>query len=270
MADISSGQPLVLHYFQLRARAEPLRMLLRFACIAYEDKLYSPADWKDAKATMPEGRGVPGVATRPPGNRALPVLDLPSGGRVVETSEIARTIAKLAGDLLVPTDEHKLVQAQGIWEATMNFPMYWVQPLLSSYQQEQAEAILRGETPEGTIHGNIADLPFSYSQLRGAFENWEAQLGDGPFFGGERPHYGDFAMFHAFEAYRLLDPVGSEGLTRLEAHAAHVAALPAVASYLAERPASGHGEDALGTPLAAGLPGSIYCKWVDPATRGDR
>ena len=58
-----------VHYFPVRGRAEALRMLLRTAGIPYVDKLYSPEEWNRAKELMPEGKGVPGVSTRPAGNR---------------------------------------------------------------------------------------------------------------------------------------------------------------------------------------------------------
>lgn len=264
--------PLILHYFQLRARAEPLRMMMLHAGIPYEDKLYSVEDWKTAKQTMPAGKGVPGIASRPPGNRGLPVLELPSGERVVETADIARFIAEKAGAPLMPSDEGKAAEAQDMWETTMGFPFYWPQPMMSSYPQEVSEAILRGEKPEGTIHGNIADLPFSFAEVLPAFQAWEARLA-GDFYGGEVPHYGDFALYHNFDAYRGLDREAASALTSLNQWAERIEALPAVAKYLAERPRPGHSADIVngaGSALVCGRVGTIYQKWADPANRGDR
>lgn len=264
---MSSDGAVTLHYLQARARAEPLRMLLQYAGIPYADRTYDADEWKTVKATMPEGKGVPGIATRPPGNRSLPVLQLETGEMVSETSDIALRIAQRAGAILLPADEAKAAEAQEMWVATMNFPLYFVQPMLSTYKQEQAEAILRGEKPEGTVHGNVADLPFSYEEVQPGFQAWAAKL-SGDFYGGEAPHYGDFALYHAFDSLRHLQPEVAAGLPGLPAWAVRMEALPAMAAYLAERPPLGGGGDS--GPKRAGLPDSIYAKWVDPGTRGDR
>eukprot|EP00927_Polykrikos_kofoidii_P071009 TRINITY_DN67351_c0_g1_i1.p1 TRINITY_DN67351_c0_g1~~TRINITY_DN67351_c0_g1_i1.p1 ORF type:complete len:269 (-),score=44.63 TRINITY_DN67351_c0_g1_i1:119-925(-) len=264
----SSGNGILkLHYMELRARAEPLRMILHHAGMPFEDILYSVEAWKTAKPTMPEGKGVAGVASRPPGNRALPVLELESGEMVSETSDIALLIAQRAGDILLPADEAKFAEAQEMWVSTNNFPLYFVQPMLSSYTQEQAEAILRREKPEGTVHGNIADLPFTYDEVLPAFQAWQARL-RGEFYGGDAPHYGDFALYHAFDSLRHLEPEVAATLDGLVAWAARLETLPAMKAYLAERPPLGMGSEP--GPGCTGRPGSIYAKWAEPSLRGDR
>lgn len=149
----------------------------------------------------------------------------------------------------------------------MSFPAFWVQPMLSTYSQEVTEAILRGEKPEGTIHGNVADLSFSYEEVQPAFQAWAAKL-SGDFYGGESPHYGDFALYHAFDSLRHLQPEVAADLPGLPAWASRMEALPAMAAYLAERPPLGEGGEA--GPQRAGFPDSIYAKWAEPGTRGDR
>ena len=59
-------------------------------------KGYAPAEWKQVKQTFPKGKGVPGVSTRPPGNRGVPALEIRPGVMINETSDIAR--AKSARD----------------------------------------------------------------------------------------------------------------------------------------------------------------------------
>lgn len=269
---MSDEASFVLHYFQLRARAEPLRMIMRHAGIKYRDQLYSVEDWKTAKETMPPGKGVPGIPTRPPGNRALPILELPSGERLVETADIAKYIARSAGPILMPGDLAKADEAQEMWESTMSFPFYWIQPMMSTYPQETSEAIIRGEKPENTMHGNIGELPFSYSEILPCFKAWQHRLA-GDFYGGDAPHYGDFAMYHHFDTFRGLEPEIAADLKELHAWAARMEALPSLAKYLAERPKPGHGAEivgGVGSAEVVGRVGSIYCKWLDPAARGDR
>ena len=83
---------LTLHYLQVRARGEPLRMLLRHASIPYVDKIYSFAEWPKAKRTMPKNDE---------GKRQVPVLDLPDGTQIPETAAIAKYIAERAEPSLV-------------------------------------------------------------------------------------------------------------------------------------------------------------------------
>lgn len=245
--------PATLHYFPVRGRAEALRMLLRTAGMPYVDRLYTPEEWSVMKSKMPEGKGVPGVATRPAGNRGLPVLQLPSGEMIPETADIGRFIAEQSPDAF-PVG--KSSEAFEMALAANAYPLLFPCCMLCSYPEEVTDAILRGELPD-TYHGNLADLP-PYSDLLKTLQHWESRL-DGPFFGGERPHFGEFMLFNVLDALNDSDPVMASKVEKLQRWGDRMKKLDAVASYLASRPPPG--------PGAHGKPGSIITKYSQPSLR---
>ena len=249
-----------IHYFPVRGRAEALRMLLRAAGIPYVDKLYSPEEWNEAKKLMPEGKGVPGVSTRPVGNRGLPVLELATGEMVPETADIARLICQEASPGKFPALQGKeLDQAHEMAVASNTYPLMFPGCMLASYPEEVTDAILRGEKPD-TYHGNLSNLP-PYSDVLVSLQRWEACLGDAQFFAGDVPHYGEFMLFNVIDALRLVDPACAAKLgCKLRSWFDRMARLPFIDEYLRERPQPG--------PTAHGKPGSIITKYADPAQRG--
>ena len=247
-----------LHYFPVRGRAEGLRMLLRTAGVPYVDKLYSPEEWNEAKKSMPEGQGVPGVSTRPVGNRGLPVLELVSGELIPETADIARLIQHEVPDKFPHLNSEELEQAHKMAVASNAYPLLFPGCMLASYPEEVTDAVLRGEKPD-TYHGNLGSLP-PYSDVLVSLQGWEARLGDRPFFGGDMPHYGEFLLFNVIDALRLVDPPAAAKLgCKLRSWFDRMARLPAIDTYLGERVQPG--------PTAHGKPGSIITKYTEPAER---
>lgn len=246
--------PWILHYFPVRGRAEALRMLLRATQQPYVDRLYTEEEWKVMKSQMPEGKGVPGVATRPVGNRGLPVLQLPDGTMIPETADIARFICEKRPDLF-PAEQ--AAEAYEMTLAVNTYPLLFPQCMLASYPAEVTEAILRGELPE-TYHGNLKDLP-PYGEVLQVFLHWEQRLGDQAFFGGAAPHFGEFFLFAALDALRQTDPSTAAKVGRLQAWYDRMGRLPAVEGYLQARPPMG--------PEAHGKPGSLIRKYQQPSVR---
>ena len=247
-----------LHYFPVRGRAEGLRMMLRTAGLPYVDKLYSPEEWNEAKKSMPEGKGVPGVSTRPIGNRGLPVLELASGEQIPETADIARLIQEQAPSKFPVLKGGDLDQANQMALASNSYPLMFPNCMLASYPEEVTDAILRGEKPD-TYHGNLSSLP-PYSDVLPSLQSWEARLGDTPFFGGDMPHFGEFLLWNVIDSLRYADPPTAAKLgCKLRSWFDRMAQLPAVDAYLQERPQAG--------PKAHGKPGSIITKYEKPAER---
>jgi len=247
----------VLHYFPVRGRAEALRIMLKTAGIPYVDKLYTPEEWSEAKKAMPPGKGVPGVCTRPIGNRGLPVLELENGEMIPETADIARLIAEQAPEAFPPLHGRKVEEAYEMALAVNTYPLMFPTCMLASYPEEVTDAILRGERPD-TYHGNLSALP-PYGSVLTTLQDWENRL-DSLFFGGETPHYGEIQLFTVVDALRLVDPPLAAKLgCKLRSWFDRIARLPAVAAYLAERPSCG--------PACHGKPGSIITKYADPAQR---
>lgn len=82
-----SGQPsenptFKLYYFNVRALAEPIRLLFAYGGIKYEDIRVPREEWPAMKQNMPMGQ--------------MPVLEV-DGHRVHQSNSIARYLAKRVG-----------------------------------------------------------------------------------------------------------------------------------------------------------------------------
>ncbi|KAL1518420.1 hypothetical protein AB1Y20_002712 [Prymnesium parvum] len=240
-----------LLYFNVRARAEPLRMLMRHAGVPYTDRLVSLDEWPSLKPSLPAGRG---------GKVQLPVLRLPSGEMIAESVDIARWAAAHAGAPLLPdATEPPALDAEALWLSVdrgdapfccAELPVLArVNPLLNFFDEEQTK-----EERQAFLRATA-----------GVYEHYGRLLVSTPppFFGGEQPHYADFVLFHYFNNIETLD--GGAVLASLRTDEADAVrewyramkALPAVAAYLSERPQPGEG--------AVGRPVSVIYKHKDPA-----
>merc|ERR1712060_24837 len=121
-----------------------------------------------------------------------------------------------------------------------------INPILNRFPREEAE---------GLIPDYLAAVPAAMRYLA-------EELGEKPFFGGSSPHYADFWAWHYVDNVGTLD--GGVTLDRLGEPGQNLrtwydalAALPAVAAYLQERPKPGTGQ--------AGLPGSILATVAVPS-----
>jgi glutathione S-transferase len=242
-------------YLPLRARAEPLRMLLRHAKIPYEDEIVAFADWPALKPTVPNNQ-LPQLVTRPS-------VDSPSGQTPIlisDTKDIAVHIAKLAGPPIFPCDENNLrADALDCWliqHATSLGPFLavgrdpWdadsnplgrlgaVNPLLNFVAAEDALQIIPSYLKGARVW------------LKNVVEP-RLERSTGPFFGGEAPHHGDFASFHIVDNICTLD--GGESIKtvggKVQRWHAAMHCLEGVASYLLDRPREGSKQ--------VGKPGSL-------------
>jgi glutathione S-transferase len=83
-----SGNEYTYYYFNMMARGEPTRMMLKHAQVPFEDVRYEFSEWPAKKATFPGG--------------ALPCLKLKDGRCMGESYAIARMLGKIHG--YYPTD----------------------------------------------------------------------------------------------------------------------------------------------------------------------
>lgn len=251
-----------LHYFQLRARAEPLRMMLRYSGLEYADVIMPLEEWfldpsnsagvprpGGAKEKMPPGRT---------GERQLPVLGLPDGTLMPEALDIARYIAERGNPSLLGTDQTKADRLATLGDRTRqeradagsklpyleNYNI--VNPILNWFSVEESEV----------------QIPTFLTAVPEAMRYLVGELGSGPFFGGEAPDYGDFVVFHYVDNLVTLDGgatlqgLGDAGVG-FRAWFDRMRSLPAVAAYLAERPQPG--------VAAVGRPGSIMATVAQPS-----
>jgi len=80
MGDESKPAVYKLTYFDIRARAEPIRILLALAKLPYEDVRLKFEDWKEMKGKTPWGQ--------------LPTLEMEDGKIIAQSMSILRFLSK--------------------------------------------------------------------------------------------------------------------------------------------------------------------------------
>eukprot|EP00607_Mallomonas_marina_P008251 CAMPEP_0182417306 /NCGR_PEP_ID=MMETSP1167-20130531/1738_1 /TAXON_ID=2988 /ORGANISM="Mallomonas Sp, Strain CCMP3275" /LENGTH=221 /DNA_ID=CAMNT_0024590747 /DNA_START=71 /DNA_END=736 /DNA_ORIENTATION=- len=201
---VADKNKLALHYFPLRAKAEPTRMILAVGGIDHQFIQIPLSDWGDVKPTMPLGQ--------------LPVLTLPSGTIIAESGAIARYCARLGN--LYPDDLEEIAKAEMLFELHKN--MSAIDPILNFYEY-------KSEAWQGAYDKYFNELP---SNLAVA----QKMLGDRQFFGGDKPHFGEIAMFHTLFNTVDVCPTSLDAFPLLKAWFDRLKAVPAMAKYLEERP----------------------------------
>mmetsp|Transcript_30314 Transcript_30314/g.54895 ORF Transcript_30314/g.54895 Transcript_30314/m.54895 type:complete len:236 (+) Transcript_30314:99-806(+) len=221
-----------LHYLALRARGEPLRMLLAHAKVDYQYVSIPLSEWSAIKETMPPGKT---------GARQVPVLELDDGTLMPESLDIAKCICQQVADdstrkMLLGGDHPEMAE-----EAVMSTALLLINPLLNWFSVEEAEE---------KIPSFLASVPDAYKLIAST-----TMIGkNGPFCCGPDVSYGDFVIFHHLDLIRTLD-----GGATLAGHKAMTAfwkrmnELPALQEYLATRETS------------VGRPGSILETNQDPS-----
>ena len=247
-ATATAKAPLILSYLPLRARAEPLRMILAYCEIEYTNTVIALDDWPALKES---GKVPPGRT----GAVQLPTLALEDGTVMAESLDIARHIwTTLAKRPVTGSDPDHLWLLNDATDAPFNSSDFikpgMVNPYLNWFPEEACEA---------EIGPFVARSP-------AFFEHISPLLAEapGPFFGGDAPCYGDFQIFHITNNLGTLD--GGATLSALATTQPDIVAwynavleLPAVAAYLEARPQPGSG--------AIGRPGSLIVKYEVPHTR---
>lgn len=210
---------LLLYYFPVRARAESIRMILQFGKIPYEDVTVPFADWlpmKKAGEVAPFGQ--------------LPTIRLHDGSILAQSGAINRYAARLAQ--LLPEDPVRCAKADMIFEFAQELAQ--VSRLLNTWSPDSNE-----------WQENHA---MWFKKLPRHLLTADKLLGDGPFYGGTAPHYGDFALFHILDLLVTLEPKALDAHPRLVKYMAAVAELPAIDKYLQTRL----------QPHQLGMPGSLF------------
>ena len=240
-----------LLYFPLRARAEPLRMLLRHAKVPYVSEQITFEEWPTLKPQMP--------------NKQLPQLQLGSGGRLLpHCIDIAQHIAKISGTPLLPEDDAEV--ALDCWREIHGTALPYVEdpwgdatpwdarigavnPLLNFIPAEQA----------------ISLVPKYIMGTRPWLDTLDARIKAGSssagraFMNGAKPHHGEFASFAICD--NLITLAGREILSAPGPSILNwydsMRALPSIAGYVESRPQAGTG--------TVGRPGSLIYEHADPA-----
>jgi len=209
-----------LVYFGVRGRAEQLRFMMHYAGLAYTFRKVEGSEWGEMKPTTPRGQ----LPTFTPEDEE---------DAIAETADIAKFIAGMSNvPGLMPADAAVADSAYKMFEV-VNAPVC-SQIMFATNLMPAAEA-------EGKLTNIVADcikeVQAFGSELKGTF------------FGGDKPHYGEFALFHEIDLLRINDAsvfatLGEQWKSWFEA----MLKLPGIEAYLKSRPKSMSGE--------VGFPGS--------------
>lgn len=197
---------LTLYFLPLRAQAEPIRMILHYGNVHFEDVTIPMADWPQLKmnhAFAPFGQ--------------LPVLKLPSGDIIAQSGAIIRYVAKLAG--IFPSDPLLAAKADMVYEFSQELNM--IHPLLNFWPMNT-----------DAWSNNCAVY---FETLPRHLDTATRLLGDQPFFGGDSPHYGDFALFHIFESCVSVSPICLDNHPQLKIFLNRMQSIPSIRGFIEKR-----------------------------------
>ena len=206
-----------LVYFPVRAKAECIRMALRYGKVEYEDVSVSDhfgCGW---------GAGAKAMA---PFNQ-LPILVVGDAPPLAQSGSIMRYLAGLTGLAPDPADALMVARCDAVFEASQELAAgdSNVNPIVNVFRGEQFEE--KKATFFGMAPAKIANLAKQLELCSG---------GAGPFFFGAKPLYCDLSVYHVLSNTPLLDATALDAHPGLQTFMGAVEALPGVAEYLAERP----------------------------------
>lgn len=205
-----------LYYLPLRARAEPIRMVLAYGNIAYDNVLVDFPNWPDMKMD----------ATSCPFGQ-LPVMKLPTGTNIAQSGAILRYVAKLAG--VYPSDPERAAVADMVQELCLD--MNPINPILNFF-------------PKGSDQYNSAYDSY-FATLGDRLKSLQRSLKSEKFFGGnDIPSHGDFALFHILDSTVTVKPDALNEFPTFQTWMENMKSIPQLKKYLEERP----GFDQVGAP----------------------
>lgn len=196
-----------LYYLPVRARAEPIRMILAYGEIPFNDVIVSFEQWpelKSNKTTCPFGQ--------------LPCMTLANGVTIAQSGAIVRYVAKLAN--IYPHDPERAAKADMIQELTME--MNPINPVLNWF------------AVDSDAYNSMHTAYFAAFPSR--MEAVQSILGNEKFFGGDAPCHADFVFFHIIDVTLTVKPDALAHYTTLSAWLANILAIPQLQQYLASRP----------------------------------
>lgn len=187
----------------MRARAEPIRMILYFGNVAYNDVTIPFSDWPEHKAKLdicPFGQ--------------LPTIQMQNGEIIAQSGTILRFVAKLAG--LYPADPLEAARADMVHEMANDM--------------NSINAILNFWPCLGEAFDQNRASYFKNFVKYAAYG--ETLLGDKYYFGGSQPHFGDFSLFHVMNASVSVEPACLDAYPKLRKWMAAMHNIPRVRQYL--------------------------------------
>jgi len=197
-----------LTYFAgLRSRGEPTQMIAKYGGVKMDVELISFEEWGARK-----GDKTP----------FMPYITNPDGSILLETEVICKHLATLGGKFVIDAEQEELCH------------------IANSPPRGGGGGLCN--LPDGGASLGVPTLEEWVEATAPVLKDLAAKLGDGPFFAGETPGYGEAFIFHnldnsfAIAKTELTAAVGAEDIAKLEAFYDKFAALDGIKDYLAERP----------------------------------
>jgi len=197
-----------LTYFAgLKSRGEPTQIIAAYGGVKMDVELIDFEEWGKRKSDK---------------FPFMPYITQPDGSIFLETEAICKHLATLGGKFVI--------------------------------DDKQAELCNIGNSPPLQLADPLYNLPDGGASLGvPAFEAWlemaapklkelVEKLGDGPFFAGKEPGYGEAFIFHNLDNIfalcktEITAAIGEEAIGKLQAFYDKFAALDGVKDYLAKRP----------------------------------
>ncbi|WP_170319428.1 glutathione S-transferase [Polyangium spumosum] len=200
-----------LVYFDIRGRAEAIRLLLAYVRAPYVDRGVPRADWPTLKQTVPLGQVPVLIERSAEGERVIP-----------QSAAILRHLARVFG--LDGANEDERVRADVVAETTHDLRAAWARVAYNpGWLKDQA-----------ATDAHFRDVfPRFRAILEGLLESSEEK--GALYFAGPSPTYADFLVFAVLESHCEVVPSCLDGHGSLQRFLDDVRALPAIADYLARR-----------------------------------
>jgi glutathione S-transferase len=200
-----------LVYFDIRGRAESIRLLLAYARAPYVDRGLGRADWPNQKKIVPLGQVPVLIERSAEGERVIP-----------QSQAILRHLARTFG--LDGANEDERVRADIAAETVLDLRAAWNRVAYNpGWLKDPAatEAHFRDVFPRfrASLEGLLEE-----SETRNAF-----------YFAGPSPTFADFLAFDTLDSHREVVPSCLDGHGSLQRFLDDVRALPSIADYLARR-----------------------------------
>tara|TARA_B100001093_G_scaffold317758_1_gene303144 strand:- start:1417 stop:2070 length:654 start_codon:yes stop_codon:yes gene_type:complete len=193
----------------MQALAEPARMLLSYAGLAFEDVYawdYYDKGWRDgAKQETPFGQ--------------VPVLVVDGTVSIDQSGAIQRYLSRLTGTC--PADPLIAAQADALCD---NAGELFVisNPVANFFTGERFE-------------DRVASFKASFANRLKFFSRSLSSYDSGPFFFGDKPLFCDFTIFHHFQIAEALDSTIFREYPDVQTFMDAMATLPGMADYLSNR-----------------------------------
>ncbi|XP_077983080.1 glutathione S-transferase Y1-like [Glandiceps talaboti] len=198
--------PLVIAYWKMRGLQQPIRLLLEYSGIEYEDKMYvsGPAPdfnkdcWFNEKYDL--GLDFPN----------LPYM-IDGDVKLTQSNAILRYIARKAN--LLGTTETEITRVDLITEQAMDVRMFMASKYYTTATWEDS-------------------LPELLQKTGSMLKEFSVFLGDNPWFAGQNVSFVDFIMYELMDQLCHVDSKVLDNLKNLKDFHARVETLPAIAAYM--------------------------------------